>query len=205
MKEVLDQELKSVKQSTTETTTLEGTIPATALKPTGSQNTEDIKLLAPPGLSTEKKGKDLLNSGKLKRNDIIDCLLEMEFSEKNKILIVDDEPGIVYFLKAILEKDGPVETAENGQEALQLTMRHYFDVIISDIDMPILNGIEFYKQAIAMDYNIGKRFLFITGEPSPEDIDFFAKNNLTYMIKPVSVNEIEEAIHKITGRTLADD
>ncbi len=205
MKEVLDQELKSVRQSTTETTTLEGNIPATALKPTGSQNTEDIKLLAPPGLSKEKKGKDLLNSGKLTSNDMLDCLLEIEFSEKNKILIVDDEPAIVYFLKAILEKDGPVETAENGQEALQLTMRHYFDVIISDIDMPILNGIEFYKQASAKDANIGKRFLFISGEPSPEDIDFFTKNNLTYMIKPVPVNEIEEAIHRITGRTLTDN
>lgn len=62
MKGVLDQELKSVRQSTTETTTLEDNIPATASKPTGSQNTEDIKLLAPAGLSTEKKGKDILNS-----------------------------------------------------------------------------------------------------------------------------------------------
>ena len=202
MKEVLDQELKSVRQSTTETTTLENNTPATATKPTGSQNTEDIKLLSPPGLSTEKKGKDLLNTENLTRNDMPDCLMEIEFSEKNKILIVDDDPAIVYFLKAILEEDGPVETAENGQEALQLTMSNNFDVIISDIDMPILNGIEFYKQAIAMDSNIGKRFLFITGETSPEDIDFFDKNNLTYMIKPVPVNEIEEAIHKITGRTM---
>jgi hypothetical protein len=63
LKEVLDQKLKSVRQSTTETKTLEGNSPATAPKPTGSQNTEDIKLLAsPPGLSTEKKGKGILNS-----------------------------------------------------------------------------------------------------------------------------------------------
>ncbi len=205
MKEVLDQELKSVRQSTTETTTLEDNTPAIALKPTGNQNAEDIKLLTPPGLSTEKKGKDLLYSGKLTRNDMLDCLKEIEFSEKNKILIVDDDPAIVYFLKAILEEDGTVETAENGQEVLQLTKRHYFDVIISDIDMPILNGIEFYKKASAMDYNIGKRFLFISAEPSPEDVDFFDKNNLTYMIKPVLVNEMEEAIHNITGRTLTYD
>ncbi len=208
------------------------------------------------------KGKDLLDSGKITRNDMLGYLIEIEFSElndlflyvvnllkkrsrefqyiaarieghkkrlenfllsisdgkkyldtikslpnlwKNKILIVDDEPAIVYFLKALLEKDGPVETAGNGQEALQLTMRHYFDVIISDIGMPILNGIEFYKQASAKDSNIGKRFLFISGEPSPEDIDFITKNNLTYMIKPVPINKIEEAIHKIIGRTLTDD
>ncbi len=62
MKEVFDQELKSVRQSTTETTTLEDNTPATVPKPTVSQNTEDIKLLAPPGLSTEKKVKDILNS-----------------------------------------------------------------------------------------------------------------------------------------------
>ncbi len=62
MKEVLDQGLKSVRQSTTETTALEDNTTATAPKPTDSQNTEDIKLLAPPGLSTEKKGKGILNS-----------------------------------------------------------------------------------------------------------------------------------------------
>ncbi|MFQ5714210.1 MAG: hypothetical protein ACE5GU_09270 [Candidatus Scalinduaceae bacterium] len=64
MKEVLDQESKLVRQSTTETTTVEGNnTPTTAPKPpTASQNTEDIKLLAPPGLSTEKKRKDILNS-----------------------------------------------------------------------------------------------------------------------------------------------
>ncbi len=68
MKGVLDQELKSVRQSTTETTALEDNTTATAPRPTGSQNTEDIKLLAPPGLSKEKKGKGILNSqGQLAR------------------------------------------------------------------------------------------------------------------------------------------
>ncbi len=62
MKEVLDQELKSVRQSTTETTALEDNTTATTPKPTGNQNREDIKLLAPPGLSTEKKCKDILNA-----------------------------------------------------------------------------------------------------------------------------------------------
>ncbi len=58
MKEVLDQELKSVRQSTTETTTLEGNTPATAPKPTSSQNNEEIKLLPRPGLSIDKKLKE---------------------------------------------------------------------------------------------------------------------------------------------------
>ncbi len=42
MKGVIDQKLKSVRKRTTETTTLEDNIPATASKPTGSKNTEDI-------------------------------------------------------------------------------------------------------------------------------------------------------------------
>ncbi|MEE9604793.1 MAG: hypothetical protein V3V70_04400 [Candidatus Scalindua sp.] len=62
MKGVIDQKLKSVRKRTTETTALEDNTTATASKPTSSQNTEDIKLLAPPGLSTEKKGKGILNS-----------------------------------------------------------------------------------------------------------------------------------------------
>ncbi len=68
MKGVIDQELKSVRQSTTETTALEDNTTATAPKPTSRQNTEDIKLLAPAGLSTEKKCKGILNSqGQLAR------------------------------------------------------------------------------------------------------------------------------------------
>ncbi len=59
MKEVLDQKLKSVRQSTTEITTLEGNTPATAPKPTSSQNNEEIKLLPRPGLSIDKKGKGI--------------------------------------------------------------------------------------------------------------------------------------------------
>jgi hypothetical protein len=62
MKGVIDQELKSVRKRTTETTALEDNTTATAPKSTSSQNTEDIKLLAPAGLSTEKKGKGILNS-----------------------------------------------------------------------------------------------------------------------------------------------
>ncbi len=75
MKEVLDQELKSVRQSTPQRPQpLEDNTPTTVPKPTVSQNTEDIKLLAPPGLSTEKKGKDILNSqGQLARELEVDA------------------------------------------------------------------------------------------------------------------------------------
>ena len=52
---------------------------------------------------------------------------------------------------------------------------------------------------------IVKWFLLISGEPSPEDIDFITKNNLTYKIKPVPLNEVKEAVHKIIDKIRTDD
>ena len=95
MKGVIDQKLKPVSKRTTETTALEDNTTATASKPTSSQNTEDIKLLAPPGLSTEKKGKGILNSqGQLAKEleddtdsgtDLV-CLDSIERMDRGEVL-----------------------------------------------------------------------------------------------------------------------
>lgn len=97
------------------------------------------------------------------------------------ILVVDDSEPIVELLKAILGHQGLVKTAQNGKEALEKTAQHYFDVIVSDIDMPVLNGVEFYDRAVEVDAKIGERLLFFTGALTPERLAFFEKNNLQYL------------------------
>jgi len=60
-----------------------------------------------------------------------------------KILIVDDEPGIRNFLKILLQEDGFfVKEANNGLEALVELRSHHFDLMVTDINMPQMNGIE---------------------------------------------------------------
>ena len=114
-----------------------------------------------------------------------------------RILIVDDEPIILNILEALVEDLAMIETAQNGQEALSRVKEQYFDVIISDISMPVLNGVEFYRQASVSDPNIGKRFLFYTGNPKNEYVRFFSENNIQYLTKPAPMGQIQKSVQNI--------
>ena len=121
-----------------------------------------------------------------------------------KILIVDDEPLIVDLLKSMLAKDGEIETAENGKEGLEKLNNKYFKVVISDLDMPLMNGREFYEKAIIQYPNIKGRFLFFTGNLSQETLAFFNDHKIAYMTKPASIKEIRKNIYKIIQKTDAN-
>jgi two-component system, OmpR family, alkaline phosphatase synthesis response regulator PhoP len=60
-----------------------------------------------------------------------------------KILVVDDEPDILEFLSYNLEKEGfLVETAENGKQALEKAKKNQPDIVLLDVMMPEMDGIE---------------------------------------------------------------
>jgi signal transduction histidine kinase/DNA-binding response OmpR family regulator/ligand-binding sensor domain-containing protein len=61
------------------------------------------------------------------------------------ILIVDDNQELRLFLSQVLEKEYRIVEAENGQTAIDITLREMPDLIISDVMMPLMNGIEFCK------------------------------------------------------------
>jgi len=66
----------------------------------------------------------------------------------NKILVVDDEESVRIILKKMLEEGGYIaETANNGEEALEAMKGTRFDMLISDINMPVMNGVELLNKA----------------------------------------------------------
>lgn len=67
--------------------------------------------------------------------------------EPTKILVVDDEPDILEFLKYSLEKEGyQVFTANNGEEGIKVARKELPDLIILDIMMPVMDGVEVCRQ-----------------------------------------------------------
>ncbi|NNG02017.1 MAG: response regulator [Desulfobacteraceae bacterium] len=117
-----------------------------------------------------------------------------------RILIVDDDPDIRDLLKAILKREGEVDVAENGEAAMEKLEQKYFRLIISDVEMPVLGGRDFFKAAKKIYPDIGNRFLFLTGDHRSETITFFEENNLRYLQKPASIKDILD----ITLETLHD-
>jgi CheY-like chemotaxis protein len=119
---------------------------------------------------------------------------------EEKILIVDDEETVADALEAIVEDEGLVERASNGKKALEMIGRKYYAVIITDIDMPVMNGLDFYREAVRRFPGIKERLLFFSGGVDDELIDFFAKNGLRYLCKPASLYEIKNAVIEVLSR-----
>jgi len=103
------------------------------------------------------------------------------------VLVVDDERSMRDFLKILLEKEGhKVVTADNGEKALEILDNQSLDVVVSDIRMPGMTGIELLEL-------IKKEFtdlpvIMITAFASPDDAVLAMKNGaFDYISKPFNV------------------
>ncbi|MBI5826278.1 MAG: response regulator [Deltaproteobacteria bacterium] len=119
---------------------------------------------------------------------------------QEKLLVVDDEEAIIDVLAAILEGEGMIERAGNGEEALEKLGRGYYAAIVTDINMPRMSGVEFYYKAAAMFPGINSRFLFFTGDCGGETAAFISEHRLRCLQKPTSINAIRDSVIEILRR-----
>ena len=105
-----------------------------------------------------------------------------------KILVADDEPGVVSLLKDYFEINGyEVITAKNGREAIE-NMKKNPDMILLDINMPDGDGLSVCRQI--RDY-VSCPILFLTARIEDNDkIEGFAAGGDDYMLKPFSIDEL---------------
>lgn len=116
--------------------------------------------------------------------------------QRKKILVVDDDHLVVLLLKTSLEDVWDVETASDGEEGFGKLLEGKYDFIISDINMPKMDGMAFYEQSIGRFAGLQSRFLFLTGYVS-QDVDlFFHKNKLSYMKKPARMDALRKYLEK---------
>jgi CheY-like chemotaxis protein len=120
---------------------------------------------------------------------------------KEKILIVDDEEVITSLLSAVLEREWQIDTAADGAAALAKIKENFYDLIISDIDMPIMDGLELYKNAAEYIKNPTDIFIFHTGNLSPDLKKHFAQNKLKFLAKPSSIAEIRNLVNDTLQKT----
>ncbi|MDR2550833.1 MAG: sigma-54 dependent transcriptional regulator [Desulfobulbus sp.] len=110
------------------------------------------------------------------------------------ILVVDDELSMREFLKILLTKEGyKVTTAAEGKAALALAEHHPFDLVISDIRMPGMSGLELLAPLKQAQPEIG--IIMITAFASPDDAVMAMKSGaFDYITKPFNVDEIKAVI-----------
>ncbi len=113
-----------------------------------------------------------------------------------KILIVDDEPVVIKSCERILSPEGyAVDTASNGREAIGKLGKNSFDLVITDIRMPDMDGIELLRWIRNSKPETG--VVVITGYPSQESIkEALSLRILDYLPKPFSPALLVEVTQK---------
>ena len=106
------------------------------------------------------------------------------------ILIVEDDKEICQLSSRVLTKNGyQVTGVDNGRSALNAIDQSYYDLIISDIMMPVMNGYEFVKELREAGCNTP--VMMITAKDAFDDKrQGFLSGTDDYMVKPVDVNEM---------------
>lgn len=107
-----------------------------------------------------------------------------------KILLVDDQAPIRKTLREILEYENfEIDEAEDGQKGLQMFEKESYDLVLSDIKMPKVDGIEFLEKVMALNADVP--VIMISGHGNIETaVDSIKKGAYDYIPKPVDLNRL---------------
>jgi len=126
--------------------------------------------------------------------------LDFQSAEFNsqKILIVDDDQQVCDFLAEALSFLGhEVATAGEGSEALQRLQQGGFSLVIADMDMPVMDGMELIKNIVAEE-SAAPDIIAMTGHTMKyKYTDVVAAGAVDFIIKPFTLNELEAKVNRI--------
>ena len=116
-----------------------------------------------------------------------------------RVLVVDDEPHILHYMRATLEAWGHIPVvASDGAEALAVAAEDTFDLVISDLRMPRLSGREFYEELARRRPELAARLVFSTGDTVRGDtLAFLESLDRPYLHKPFSLAELRGLLGEV--------
>ena len=121
-----------------------------------------------------------------------------------KVLIVDDSSVMRKIVERALRQAGlelgVVQEANNGAEALAELSAASFDLILSDINMPVMDGLEFLKNLAGMEIAKGTPVVMITAEGSEASVvEALSRGAKGYIRKPFTPEQVRERLSPLLG------
>ena len=120
----------------------------------------------------------------------------------DKILIIDDEKELSDVLKKYLELKGySVTTAYNGKDGIAQAKKDGYSIIIADIQLPDINGVEVIRAIEKLDDKV--KFLIITGYSITGEVSDLIESSKRvhgYIFKPFKPEHLEEKLKEILGK-----
>jgi len=118
-------------------------------------------------------------------------------STERLILVVEDSASVRNVIARSLEYEGYATLqARNGKAALELLKHHVPDLILSDINMPEMDGLQFFRAVRQNPRWIAIPFVFLTSHSSPEDIQKGRELGVEdYLTKPIEPEDLVRIIN----------
>lgn len=125
--------------------------------------------------------------------------------EKRFILVVDDSPETTEMLGKLLEMEGAfVESARSGLEALDIARRKYFDLVISDISMPEMDGYQLLRRLRELPEMASVPAVALTGYGRTADIDRAREEGFAeHLTKPLDLDHLLQIVRRLTDQPVA--
>lgn len=119
------------------------------------------------------------------------------------VLIVDDDPFIARLVRMKVEQLGhTAETAGDGEEGLKAAARVHPDLILLDLMMPRMNGLEMCRRLRATPGGRDVPVVMLTAKAQERDVEAgFAAGATDYLIKPFSPRELQARMNAILSRS----
>lgn len=118
---------------------------------------------------------------------------------RTRVLVVDDEPSIRALLKAILEQRGhQVDLVADGRAAIERVSAHRYGVILLDVRMPDMSGLEVFQRIKEIAGSIASRVVFLTGDVMADETRaLLEQTGAPALAKPFQSQELLQAIEKV--------
>lgn len=116
------------------------------------------------------------------------------------ILVVDDDDVIRDTLCELLSQQHTCQTADTAEEALAKLEAQSFDVVLTDISMPGLSGMELLDRVLQL--YPGTAVIMVSGLSNEEQAQsLIARGAFDYLLKPFRLEVVEESVNRALGRT----
>jgi CheY-like chemotaxis protein len=129
----------------------------------------------------------------------------MQSAEPTKVLAIDDDPDICFYIQEILERNNCVVTlTERGREALRLLTSENFDIVMADVRLPDLDGVSILEHVRLSGSEIP--FVLITGFSENDPIiSSLRLGAVDYLTKPFTPSDLEKSLRRALDRKKRQD
>src|SRR5574337_229986 len=124
---------------------------------------------------------------------------EMGERIKGKVLVVDDDKNLRALCSEVLSIAGyEVDAAKDGMDGLEMISRNEYDLVLTDINMPRLDGNRLFETACSKRPGLKDRFIFMTGDT----MSVYRNNNRKLFIKPFKVKDLLHHVDSVMAKRL---